>query len=279
MVKTGSVCKSFEGVSFRVDYNNDAAAFLVNCILRDLPAAEFTKGITKTLDLLAVGRTPWLSLWDGDKKLYHGKSRFKAAYTLMNAVLFYCIAHNENQHALHAGAVCKGKSAIILPGCSGSGKTTLTAWLLTRGYSYLTDELVMLSREGQIRPFPRPLSFKEGGVEPFLLHLKNKESELIIDEDGAMVPHRLLNPEYRNIQPMLSLILYPRFQQGTETIVEEVSPARSCLELLKSHVNGRNLDDLGIKSLSAILRSCRSYRVTYGKLDTLQQVFKDLRGT
>ncbi len=271
-----SITKSFEGTSFRINCNSGSAVELVNFLLQDIPSLASSAVRAKELDLLVVGKAPYLSLWDGDKKLYHGRSWYKASYTLINLILFYSIAPNKNHHAIHAGAVFHGRNAILLPGSSGAGKSTLTAWLLTKGYRYLTDELVMLSKEGKIRPFPRPISFKNGGVEPFLTYLdKHKVENIIRDDAGAMVPHRFLNSDYEYITPELTKVIYPQFQAGAKTVVEELSPARSCLRLLTCHVNGRNLDDLGIKNLSTILRTCKSYSLTYGKFEGLEQVLYD----
>jgi len=44
----------------------------------------------------------------------------------------------------HAAALAWQGRGLLLPGKISAGKTTLTAWLLSRGLDYLTDELVFI---------------------------------------------------------------------------------------------------------------------------------------
>jgi hypothetical protein len=59
---------------------------------------------------------------------------------------------------LHAGAVERGGVVVAIAGDSGRGKSTLTARLVQRGWSYLTDEVVVLDAASlDVVSFPEPL--------------------------------------------------------------------------------------------------------------------------
>jgi hypothetical protein len=59
---------------------------------------------------------------------------------------------------LHAAALARPHGrAVLVTGPSGAGKSTLAAVLSTRGWRYLTDEVVALAPDG-VLPYPRSLA-------------------------------------------------------------------------------------------------------------------------
>jgi hypothetical protein len=214
-----------------------------------------------------------LSLWEDDKRSYHGSSRYNLAYTLMNEAIYHSINKNDRQHVIHAGAVWKDGQCIVLPGSSGRGKSTLTAWLVKNGYQYLTDELVFLSDDGQLTPLTRPINLKVTSAHSSWLLEEKHQDQIITDNNGSMIPHRLLNPHFSSIKPYVTHVLFPEFGENAELLWEKVSPAKSSLYLMQSHVNARNLSGLGIPALSNIVRNCSSYKLTYGSFQDLDSLF------
>jgi hypothetical protein len=205
-----------------------------------------------------------------------GGSLYRTAYYLMNEVIELCITGNDRHHALHAAVVRRGDNCIVLPGNSGAGKSTLAAWLVTRGFAYLTDELVLL--EGQrVIPFTRPINLKK--PVPFLIPLCARFRELIVTaRDGTMIPHRLLGGSHRRpagTQHRVTHFLFPSFQAGEPPKLEELSAAQCCLQLMQCHVNARNLEGLGVASLASVIRNCRAYRLTYGNTADLEDIFAE----
>lgn len=65
--------------------------------------------------------------------------------------------------AVHAGVVARGGVALGWPGVSGAGKTTLTAACLQAGFSYVSDEALVL-RGGRVRRYPKWLSLDARGL-------------------------------------------------------------------------------------------------------------------
>lgn len=60
--------------------------------------------------------------------------------------------------AVHAGVVGSQGAAIAFPSRTGGGKSTLTAACLRAGFDYWSDEALVLSAEGEVVPYPKPLS-------------------------------------------------------------------------------------------------------------------------
>jgi len=192
----------------------------------------------------------------------------------MNEVLFKAIDENETQHALHAGAVYRDDVCIVLPGSSGKGKSTLTAWLVKNGYTYLTDELIFLGDDGKITPFTRPINLKVGLDQLSWLIGADKKSETIIDEQfGTIISHRAIAPTFKPREPIVTHFIFPEYKEGSDCVLEEISPARSSLYLLKAHVNARNLEGHGVPALSKIVKGCRSFGLTYGSFNAIENIF------
>jgi len=262
----------FGDLSFEIECNNEDAYSIAKFLFLDFPDST-TITLTKQYDIVSSGPIPMLSLWDGDKQLYFGKSRYQLAYILMNEIIFLCISGNDSHHALHAGAVYKDDSCIILPGKSGNGKSTLTSWLIMNGYQYLTDELLFLGSDARVLPMTRPISLKVNEAHESWLLSEVANEEIITSNKGSMIPHRLLNTSFRAKQPQITDVVFPEYKPGAEPCLEEISPAKSSLYLLQSHVNARNLDGHGVSELASIVRNCRSFTLTYGSFDDLQTIF------
>ncbi len=85
------------------------------------------------------------------------------AARLEQALLLTAIDAAPHLLALHAGFVARGDCGLLLPGPSGSGKTTLVASLAARGWTYGTDETVLLAPEGKaLHMAPLSACIKEG---------------------------------------------------------------------------------------------------------------------
>jgi hypothetical protein len=170
----------------------------------------------------------------------------------------------------------RGK-AVLLPGDSGVGKTTLTAWLLGRGFDYLTDELVFLRDRSRLcQSFRRALNVKQEDG-PVL------DGVLAIDDPGVALrtpqgylveaPRRRARPAPARVEA----IVFPRFRKGDEFSLERLSPAECGLRLMSALVNTRLRRDRGFASVVYLARSCRAYALSYGHVSQLDRHFPELQ--
>lgn len=83
--------------------------------------------------------------------------------SLERRIHFYLANHCRGVVFVHAGAVAWQNRVLLLPGSSYAGKSTLTHALVEAGAQYLTDEYAVVDTEGQVHPFPRPISLRPDG--------------------------------------------------------------------------------------------------------------------
>lgn len=70
---------------------------------------------------------------------------FLAAYPFFTLPLMEVMKRNGRFH-LHAGCVAREGRGLLIAGPSGSGKSTLTAALITDGWEFVSDDMVLLVR-------------------------------------------------------------------------------------------------------------------------------------
>lgn len=230
-----------------------------------------------TYDIMAVGKQPMLSLWNGEKKLYFGESSYSLAYIFVNGIIYQSIVKNDRGHVIHSAAVGYEGRGVLLPGNSGSGKSTLTAWLVAQGANYLTDELVLLSTDEQrIYPFTRPISVRNISDTILESFFKGDRDKTLIGDDGYMLPHRLLNPNFSPDTPNLSLVIFPEYRPGAHVSLTKLSDGMACSRLISCYVNARNIEEHGISRLADIVRKTPVYHLVYSSFDDLPLVFGDI---
>ena len=269
LYKTG-----FDTTSIEIECGDAVTFDLAAFLFSDLPGTCKTSTPFR-LQIKSTGTPPIFSLYKEQRELYRGSSLYNIAYSLMNEVIFSCIEDHSAHHALHAGCVSKDDYCLLLPGSSGDGKSSLTAWLVTEGFSYLTDELVFLSSSGKAFPFTRPVNLKKKFEDIHWLELGEKQDS-ISDKHGSMIPHRQLNPNFHQATPTVTHIIFPHYQENTVAALKELSPGKSAFNLLQSFVNARNLENHGINSLSKIVRKCRSYELWYKNTVELPELLDKL---
>ena len=75
-----------------------------------------------------------------------GAASVLAAYPFFTISLME-LMKRQGRFPLHAGCVAREGRGMLLAGMSGAGKSTLTAALVTMGWDFLSDDMVLLARE------------------------------------------------------------------------------------------------------------------------------------
>ncbi len=201
------------------------------------------------------------------------------AAVLFDVVIYNLLKRNASGIAFHAGAVAWKNNVIFLPGQSGFGKSCMTACLVSFGCSYLTDELYFMPAEKDSPnfSFTRPLCIKSDAVAAVNKLISQQVLEnAIADKHGYVIPHRLLNPDFRRIEKSPSLILIPKYQADAPLCVEKLTPAQVTTQLMACDVNGRNLEGHGFGQVAQIARSTPAYRIRYNSFDGVEDAMQDL---
>lgn len=126
----------------------------------------------------------------------------------------YLARHARARVFVHAGVVCVGGRAVVIPGRSCSGKSTLVAALAAAGAAYASDEMAVLDRRGRVHPYARPLALRGGG---------GMRRVVLGSLPGGVV---------RGPVPV-GLVLVPRYRPGARWAPRELSPAQAMLALMR----------------------------------------------
>jgi len=179
----------------------------------------------------------------------------------------------------HAGALAWRGHGVLVPGVIGAGKTTITAWLVTKGVDYLTDEMVWVP-EGtdSIHVFTRPLNVKK----PSRLALESVfdfdqyASQILSNPRTDLIPPTLLKPDNSLSTPRTDLIVFPHYQSEGECQVQPLSKAQAGFALLQTLVNARNLPELGFPETARLAQLAPAYRIRYSHFEQIQEAIENL---
>lgn len=258
----------------RVDWRGRAAARLVNFLFRDMPPARSAAPHVK-LTLLPGAKPDRFELQRNDETLSADCTPGAAVDLLISEAIFHLADRATGGMVIHAAAVAAPAGAVLLPGKSGAGKSTLTAWLLRRGFRYLTDELVYIpAGTRRLHALTRPVHIKHPAlpvVHGFTPALKRHESRLVTSPQATLIPHRLLNRRHVANRARLARIVFPEFQRGADFELTRLSPAQAGMALMGCLINARNLAGHGFPEASRVARLAPAWRLVYGAVEQLDE--------
>lgn len=98
----------------------------------------------------------------GERPVTGPVSLHEATGVLDAEIRGFVATHAQGAVFVHAGTVAHRGRALVLPGASLAGKTTLVVALVRAGATYFSDEYAVLDAQGQVHPYPKPLSVRRG---------------------------------------------------------------------------------------------------------------------
>lgn len=156
----------------------------------------------------------------------------------------------------------ESKRALALVGVSGSGKTTASRFLGSK-LAYLTDETAVISDEGFVTPYPKPLSVIVNPNAP-------KEQQNPV-EAGLNV----VDPEDRGYK-LTRIVLISRDEQAKEPRLERV-PLHEALVFLSEQSSGLAKHPEGVVSLAKLVERCGGvWRLVYSEVEDTLPLVQDL---
>jgi hypothetical protein len=169
---------------------------------------------------------------------------------------------------LHAGAVEVDGVGVLIPAAMEAGKTTLVTGLLDRGASYLTDEAASVTPDLVLEGYAKPLSIDRGSWEVLAHHAPDLDAELApyLETQWQVPPHRAAPVVARS---QLGLMVFRRYEAGTPTRMERVSPATAVrLAVGCTFVTDReHLSLERLRELASIAERVPAYELVGGDLD------------
>ena len=255
---------SFGDSSIEIVTHRDETLGLVKMLFKGVPE----EGINPPHARLEISqdRDSNYRLSRDEKQIYKGDSLAALANSLMDTSIYNLADKCSSGLLFHAACLSWKGKGIILPAQSVHGKTTLSAWLLSNGFDYLTDELVYLPLDSrQAMCFGRPLNVKYGAREIIDELLgENKDDPSIVEGPVAMlVPPALIRAANQTIEPEVNMVFFPHYRADAEFSLEKLSAAQTGMALMSCLVNARNLAGDGFPATVSLARKVPSYQITY----------------
>lgn len=192
----------------------------------------------------------------------------------LDRFLFEHPTYDENIFAMHGAAVCIGGKSYAFLGATTGGKTTLTSYLTSCGFSYLTDDCVLLDRQTlEVHPFATPLHLREGGVEVLKKYdaLPNNLEILCENDEIARYTYTPEN-SLENEAPLGEIFFIERTE--SENAVLTMSATEKLTALLKSPITVYPMTSDYLKFLSDLSKSyCK--RLKYCDMNFVKEVIKN----
>ena len=229
---------------------------------------------------LAPGADPAKLAVDRDGAMaYESDSDAELAEYLLGDVTVQLADNSRDGLVFHAGALARNGRGVLVPGAIGAGKTTLTAWLVTKGLNYLTDEMVWVP-EGTdlVRGFTRPLNVKRPSRLPLqkIFDFEKHAAQILSSAWIDLIPPAVLKPGNTLSAPRLNLIVFPNYQPACTPQIQPLSKAQAGFALLQTLVNARNLPEHGFPEAARLAQLAPAYRARYSDLEQIQESMENL---
>ncbi|MDM8529236.1 hypothetical protein QUF58_13655 [Anaerolineales bacterium HSG24] len=218
---------------------------------------------------------PLFHFYRTDELLYQGDNRATLAGAMLGNMGYSLADKNVGGLFFHSAGLSWQGRGILLPGASGAGKTTLTAWLVSRGFQYLSDEFIFIAPNSHtMQAFTRPLNLKLPArpVLKSVLDYEGHADQILTDFHADLVPPALLGCAKPGGTPPLKLILFPGYgAQADEFSWQELSKAQTGLQLMQTVINARNLPQHGFFQVTRLAKTVPAIKLRYGSFDQLGQ--------
>ena len=179
--------------------------------------------------------------------------------TLTAGLKMYVAEWARGKLFIHAGVVGWQGRAIVMPGRSFSGKTSLVAALVKASATYYSDEYALLDANGQVHPYPVPLSIRENPDAP--------SKPVHVDELGGK----------QGVDPLpIGILLATQYRKGARWRPRDVSHGQAVLTLLANTVAARRKPQGVLSKISPIVANVRRIKSLRGDAD---EVARSLLGS
>lgn len=157
------------------------------------------------------------------------------------------------EFSVHAAVVAKDGRAIAMPADSGGGKTTLAASLVIDGFSYLSDEALVIADDGSVIPYPKPMALSEWSCQTLKIPSVNGETLVMPGDLGGKAhagPCKLAD------------IIIPTYGAKTPTFEQE--PASSAVTaLIEKSFNHYKNPERAFRLATQAAQRARVWRLNY----------------
>jgi hypothetical protein len=269
---------TFAGSTVAIEYEGSGPARIVEFLYGAIPYEDHQPAHV-TFRLLVTNGSKQLRLYRNDELIHEGEVEANVADILLGNTCYNLADRSQNGLLFHGAGLAWRGQGVLLPGGIGAGKSTLTAWLLGRGFDYLTDELVFVpDGSSSMQTFPRPLNLKRPSrtVLSGQIDFMKQAAQILSSTTTDLVPAPLFNPNSKYSEPSLKLVIFPKYQAEQEFLLQPLSKAQAGLELMQCLVNARNLSDHGFLETTRVARVVPAYKLSYDSFDQIGDSIESL---
>jgi len=240
----------------------------------------FTDGETSYIDLegsiVAIGKSRHaaVEVWTN--------GMLEIQSPALTRVVTYALAaalRRRGLFELHSGAVIDPESGqgVLIIGPSGSGKSTLTVQLAAAGWSFLTDDVLLLSAEGaEVKAWPLRRCFAITSetfaasnflqARASLSYMQAQRADKKNDKK-QFVPHRVFNSEFKE-QCIPQTLFFCELAGGSRSQALRLSPGETMARLIRMNpwsCYDRSTAAQHLAVLSVLVKQSTGYSLLAGK--------------
>jgi len=203
-----------------------------------------------------------------DEEFWHRPLRDQREFFLLSMLM---LLRRHGLYGLHASAVAREGTGFLIAGGSGCGKTTLSVALVRSGWSYLSDDALMLRKNGEesieALALRRGFSCPPDMIERFP-ELGSCPAGASFLDDGK----RLVNPESvypGRFEPQChpQVLLFPMIASGRKSelvLMNETDALTSLIQQSPGIMTDRCSAGKQLEVLGLLLRQAVSYQLVLG---------------
>ncbi len=269
---------TFAHSAVTVETEGARADRIVDFLFRDVPSDDRIAPHVM-LRVAEPIRPEKLAVFRDYTSIFESESDAELAEYLLGDVTIALADKSQGGLVFHAGALVWHGHGVLVPGAIGAGKTTMTAWLVSRGLDYLTDEMVWVpTGTDVIHGFTRPLNVKKPSRAALrdVFDFEKHAGEILGSTGMDLIPPAVLKPNNVLSTPRIGLIVLPNYQPRSELEIQQLTKAQAGFALLETLVNARNLSEHGFREAARLARLAPAYRIRYSHFEQIREPLEDL---
>lgn len=222
---------------------------------------------------------PIISIYQNGQEVHKSRQIANVSESLMSLICHQLADNSQSGLLFHAAGLARKKDGILIPGGIGKGKSTFTAWMLSLGFDYLSDEMVYFPwKSNRMISLHRPLNIKKPSrvVIDRIVDVNNPGKNTLVGTHSDLIDPALINPKTKYTQPVVKWILFPTYKKDVNPSWQYLTTAQTGLELMKCLVNARNLPAHGFSETARLARSAQGIIFTYSSFDQIKHRILEL---
>ncbi len=272
---------------YQIQSNLPAVAAGIETLYANFRLAAPGEFVDYNIAILRSGLGQWLR---GEAQfLFDGKSPFDTipagqAYAFLEWGMNWCVSLQTNEYLkLHAAAISRGNTAIIMPGVPGAGKSTLCAALGLSGWRILSDEHAMiLPNSAEVVPLCRPVSLKNESIAAIKSFSSNARFGPVSKKTHKGIVVHMKADMHEDSHDMKSVraraMVFPKYSREEP---QQLSPRQRTDSFVLAAYHSFNyslLCEAGFETMKSLIDNVDCYDLIYHDLEWAVEAINDLPG-